>query len=226
MQSICLLFAGRRGLDGVEERHSILRIPEVSRRMKRAQALLDETLESGIRVDLYSFILSPDEEFNAHPSLKSLVTSVTQVGLFDRFIKYRSRPQFMIGRMNGCSAALVCSSQQTFDDFVTTSRFCQENTLMARYTGPGTQLAGVQMEEYGALQWNEEGFYEPLKLEAKDAASIMIEISGDFLITQCIHIGPHYKFRLDEFEHKGLGRISSMNSVEMDPILSSFWKSA
>lgn len=226
MQSICLLFAGRRGLDDVNERLSILRIPEVSRRMKWAQKIVDETLEAGVHVDLFSFIHSTDEEYSAHPSLKSLVTAVVQIGLFDRFVKYRSRPQFLVGRTNGCSAALVCSGKQSFEEFVRGSRFSQENTLLAHYTDQKTKLTGVELEEYGAFEWNSEGYYQVLHTKTKVANKILEELSTQNVISQCVHVGPHYDFRLKEFEEVGLYAVASMSSIDMDPILNSFWKSA
>lgn len=227
MQNICLLFAGRRGLDDLKTRDSILRIPEVSRKLKEAQKILEQTLGTVIRVDLYSYVQSSNEEFNSKPSLKSLVAAVVQIGLFDRFVKYRSRPQFLVGRVNGCSAMKVCAGLQNMSDLIETSDFAKENSLLGRYnktTGP--QLAGVKLEEHGALLWNPEGFYQELSLEHKDASKIIEELSLNNLLNQCVHIGPTYEFRLDEFQKAGIYGVASMSSIDADPILNSFWKEA
>ena len=85
---------------------------------------------------------------------------------------------------------------------------------------------GVKLEEYGALLWDDEGFYKHLKLERKDAAAIMEELSTSYLMNQCVHIGPCCDFRQQEFSSAGLYNLSSISSIDLDPILSSFWKSA
>ncbi len=227
MQSICLLFAGQRGLDDVQFRQSVLRIPEVSRRLKQAQEILDQAIDSNIYVDLISYINSPDSDFDNISNLKSLVASCVQVGLFDRFIKYRSRPEFLIGRNNGLSALKVCAQMQTFEEFVVTSPFCQENTLMGRFANQkNSKLFGTELEEYGVLQWNHDGYYEVIESKQKNAPGILEDLSKKHLLTQCIHVGPTYDFWLDEFEKKSMMTLASMSSIDLDPILNSFWKSA
>ena len=226
MQNICLLYSGRRGLDDITTRSSVLRIPEVSRKLKEVQKILDEILGSNLRADLFSFINSTDSEFNANPSLKALISATIQIGLFERFVKYRSRPQFLVGPINGNSAMKVCAGVQNLRDFIEQSDYCKENTLMARYTQQGIKLAGMKLENYGALMWNPDGFYQSIETEHKNAAQIVEELTFSNLLTQCVHIGPHYEFRKEEFEKAGLNTLASMSSIEVDPILNSFWKSA
>jgi hypothetical protein len=227
MQSICLLFAGQKGLDDVNFRQSVLRIPEVSRRLKEAQRILDQSIDSDIYVDLFSFVNSLDSEFESHSNLKSLAATCVQVGLFDRLIKFRSRPQFLVGRVNGLSAMRVSAGLQSFQDLVVTSPFCQENTLMGRFANQkNSKLFGTELEEYGVLAWNVDGFYEEVEMEQKEAVAILSELSKTHILTQCIHVGPTYEFWLTEFEKKDMNTLASMSSIDLDPILNSFWKSA
>ncbi len=226
MQNICLLYSGRRGLDDLTTRISVLRIPEVSRKLKETQMMIDEILGTNVKVDLYSFVQSTEEEFSSQSSLKSLVAAAVQAGLFDRFVKYRSRPQFLVGPINGNSAMKVCAGLQSFRDFVETSDYCKENTLMARYTQQGTKLAGVKLEDYGAMMWNPEGFYQNLEMDKKEASKIVEELSLNNLLAQCVHLGPSFEFHAQEFNDVGLNHLASMSSIEMDPILNSFWKTA
>ncbi len=226
MQNICLLYSGRRGLDDQSTRISVLRIPEVSRKLKDAQRWIDNILGTDLKIDLYSFVQSIESDFNSQSSLKSLVAATVQIGLFERFVKYRSRPQFLVGPINGNSAMKVCAGLQNFQDFIETSDFCKENTLMARFTQQGTKLSGVKLEDYGALMWNPEGFYQNLEIEKKEATKIIEELNLHNLLTQCVHLGPTFEFRKDEFETAGLSHLASMSSIETDPILNSFWKSA
>jgi hypothetical protein len=227
MQNICLLFAGRRGLDDFFTRNSVFRIPEVSRKLKETQRLLEYFLGSQNNVDLYSYVLSSEEDFNSHPNLKSLVAATVQIGLFDRFVKYRSRPEFLVGRVNGCSAMHVCAGLQSFEAFVETSDHCKENSVMARFSQqPETRLTGVKLEEFGALRWNPEGFYQELHLDKKNAAELVDQLNVSSILSQCVHVGPYFDFHISEMENAGVLGIPSMSSIEMDPILNSFWKTA
>ena len=226
MQAVCLLFAGRRGLDDQNTRFSILRIPEVSRRIKEAQHTLDSLLEGRNLIDILAYVQSPDEEFNERQNLKSLVSAIVQIGLFDRYVRYRSRPQFLVGRSNGCSAMFVCAERQSFSDFIIQSDFYREISKVTPINKDHMKLSGIKLEEFGVLKWNGEGQYYDHTLDSKEAATILQELSQNNQINQCIHVGPHYQFHLLEIEKRGLLDISSMSSIDIDPILSSFWRTA
>lgn len=225
MHAVCLLFSGRRGLEDQEVRHSVLRIPEVSRKLKQAQYLLDSLSEENNHRDLISYILSPDDDFNSQQTLKSLVSAVVQMGLFDRYVKYRHRPTFLVGRINGCSAIKVCADKQSFEDFIFESEYISETVNIATLVPQKTKLTGLVLEEYGVYKWNAAGEYLDVETDTKEAAKIIEDLSVDHDLHQCIHVGPCFDFRIQEFEKKGLD-ISSMNSIDLDPILNSFWKSA
>lgn len=222
MHLVCLLFSGCRGLDDQNVRNSILRIPEVSRKLKEAQRLIDSNSEN--HTDLFSYVVSSDQEFNSKPALRALVSDVVQVGLFDRYVRYRNRPSFMVGRTNGSSALKVCAGTQTFEEFIVQSEYCNSLNGVAQLNT--TKLAGIAIEEYGVFQWNNEGDFENFDATSKEAAKIVEELSVDNKINQCIHIGPCADFRMQELADGGVDLISSMNSIDLDPILSSFWKSA
>jgi hypothetical protein len=120
----------------------------------------------------------------------------------------------------------VCAGLQSFDDFIETSDFCSENTLMARYTQQETKLTGVKLEAHGGLMWNPEGFYQELDLQAREASKIIEQLNLNHLLTQCVHVGPTFEFRQQEFAAAGLSTLASMSSIDMDPILNSFWIAA
>jgi hypothetical protein len=84
MTKNAVVFSGRNGLDFNDLRMGALRIPEVSLRLREAQAILDQ---NGIEIDLLNVITSDDEYFFRNIKLKSLMAAVVQVGLFDRYLK-------------------------------------------------------------------------------------------------------------------------------------------
>lgn len=224
MYNVCLLFSGRRGLDLTEIRNSILRIPEVSRKINHAQNILDRTNTSANHVDLIAYMLSSDQEFESQPKLKSLVTAIVQVGLFDRFVRHRNRPQYLIGKLNDCSALKVCADLQSLSDMIYESDYFLE-TRNLRPIPNGQFLSGAPLEEYAVYVWGE-GQYNSVETKTKEAALLVAELYNDNKIQQCIHIGPHHQFRMAEFEKWGLDGIPSMSSIDLDPILNFFWRTA
>lgn len=229
MYAVCLLFSGRRGLNSQHVRNSILRIPEVSRKIKQAQVILDSTLTSNESIDLFAYLQATNEEFEANQNLKSLTVACVQVGLYDRYVRYRNRPQFLIGRTNGSSAMLVCAEKQSFNDLIVESDFVQERLSfrhLHNMENTETQLKGLRLEEYGAYQWSQEALYNEKTFDSKDMIKILSELSNENLVDQCINVGPQCEQQQNEFEERGLNNLSSMSSIDLDPILSSFWKSA
>ena len=220
MQSVCLLFAGRRGLDDFSMRSSIVRVPEVSQRLKRAQSIFDQT---GKPVDLFAFAQASDTEYANLPNLRVLLASIVQIGLYDRYIKFRNPPTFMVGKTNGSSALDVCTQKITFDEFITSSDFFLEITNVEDIDSSKTTLTGLRLEEYGAVILKD-GTYTPFQSNSKDCYSIIQELGSESIISQYIHIGPCFDFRQPELEKNGMSYLSIMNSIDTDPMLSSFWK--
>ncbi len=224
MQQVCLLFAGRRGLDDFSTRHSVLRIPEVSRKLKTAQIILDNLLGETGSYDLLSHTMAADDVFSSQPSMRSLIAATVQVGLFDRFVRFHNRPQYLIGHLGGASALKVCSQQISLEEFISECELVKGKPALQEES---TLLTGLSLEEYGAAIWNSEsGLYEFCDTQSKDAIKIIETLSNENLINQCIHVGPCFDFHVADFKRKGLYHVPSLSSIDMDPILNSFWKSA
>ena len=189
MQSVCLLFAGRRGLDDYNLRTSIIRVPEVSQKIKSAQLIFDHKENS---IDLYSYALSSDTDYSDRPQLRVLVSEIVQIGLYERYIKFRHKPQFMIGKMNN-SALKVCSGKMSFQEFVINSDFFQQLNNISNLN-ESTRLSGLKLEEYSSV-YLKDNRYEDYNAQSKDCYSIIHEIGNDNIINQYIHIGPCIDFR-------------------------------
>jgi hypothetical protein len=139
---IAAVMSGRNGLDFAELRAAVLRIPEVSLRVREAQGIIDEmcqglesppvtvredgsTVVSFLptpRIDLFLAISGDDASFFRNSTLKSLCCAVVQVGLFDRLIKTQKVPMYLAGPANTDSALSVISGRQSFREMVETSQ--------------------------------------------------------------------------------------------------------
>lgn len=126
-QSTGVVFAGRNGLDFLELRLGIVRIPEVSLRLREAQRILDGLDVE--RIDLFGAIVADDESFFRNIKIKSLLAAIVQVGLYDRLLKSQQKsqrpPEVLIGPANGDSALLVCAGQISFEAMVVQSAVIQ-----------------------------------------------------------------------------------------------------
>ncbi len=122
-QTTGAVFAGRNGLDFLELRLGVVRIPEVSLRIRDAQKILDALDVE--RVDLLGAIITEDEAFFRNIKLKSLLAAIVQVGLYERLLKTQRSPDILVGTSNGDSALLVCTGQISFEDMVKASSALQ-----------------------------------------------------------------------------------------------------
>jgi hypothetical protein len=166
-----VVFAGRNGLDFIEVRSAVVRIPEVSIRLREAQALID-SLEIP-HVDLWAHLASDDDVFFRNIKLKSLLAAVVQVGLFDRFQRTQRPAQFIVGASNGDSSLLVCAGLISFEEMVMQSQAVEslrpKPSVVVPMLGlvnsmPGfddgiilpesttTTLAGMSLTEYRAVE--------------------------------------------------------------------------
>ncbi len=232
-----IVFSGRNGLDFSELRTSILRIPEVTMRIRQAQAVLD-TLELP-KVDFFNVISSDDDTFFRNIKLKSLAAAVVQVGLYDRHVKNQRRPDFMVGNSNGDSAMLVCAGLMTFDDMVRNSQAVdtlKTQTVLQlpeRLPSEGLVLvaapllAGVSLTEFRALeavQTESALTYSPTCDDAMDIKKIVEALYMERGVERFISIGPAGAVRATDY--KAISEdIEALDSIEMDPMLGWFWKS-
>jgi hypothetical protein len=97
----------------------------VTLRLREAQNIIDSLAAAEakpeMKIDVFGTISSDDEFFFHNIQLKSLLSAIVQVGLFDRYAKSQKRTDFMVGNSNGDSAMLVCGGRQSFRDLIVNS---------------------------------------------------------------------------------------------------------
>jgi hypothetical protein len=144
-----VLFSGRNGLDFYELRLAIVRIPEVTVRLKEAQNIIDGMYaelrlnltentdidsknQSAVQnqlaarelpavPDLISFVTSDDQYFFRNINLKTLVAAIVQIALVDRYLKAHGCPVYMAGPSKGESALAVVCGEIDFRSLVQNS---------------------------------------------------------------------------------------------------------
>lgn len=225
-----VVFAGRNGLDFSELRAGVLRIPEVTLRIREAQRILDSTELP--KIDLFNVVSSEDEHFFRNIKLKSLLASIVQVGLFDRMVKNQRRPDFMVGNSNGDSAMMVAAGLMTFEQMVRNSQALDtmkpSEKIVSLVAEPAPLLAGLSLTEFRALKavQTETGLtYQPVNESAMEIKKSVAQLHADQGVRRFVNVGPASAIRRSEYDLIGSDDVESIDSIELDPMLGWFWSS-
>ena len=220
-----VLFNGANALDFQDIRTNVIRIPEVITRIRQAQKIWEQHHSDGF--DLANFIGSDDRIFMGNIKLKNLAASIVQVGLLDRLMKIRKRPEFLVGPQNGDAPLLVAAGVTPFDEMVRTS---QALTVL-RPSAP-VQLAqtpvlsGVSLTEYAAYRWTidaDGGSYQLTDSPAMELPKVIRRLIDEHDVKQFVNIGPG-NLLLNRFEPEyELLDLQVLESIDLDPMLNWFW---
>ena len=228
MDNFVALFAGRNGLDFEASRLAVTRIPEVSQRVKEAQKVLDQL--SIQNFDLYNFINSDTDVFMSNIKLKSFASAIVQVGLFDRLIKNRMQPNFMIGSSNGDSAMSVCAGKKTIKELVLESQALQillpPSEEEAGLKSDATEilpLAGISLTDFLIYRFKDNA-YEALSERAMHSWDLLKHIVARESIDRVVSLGPNLISEMQLAKYRESFDFNLVDSIEIDPMLSWFWR--
>lgn len=231
MAKSAVVFSGRNGLDFHELRSNVLRIPDVTLRIREAQARLDEM--DLPRVDLLNYVGSEDEVFFRNLNLKSLLAAIVQVGLYDRFLKSQKRPDYLVGNSNGDSALMVCAGKMSFKEMIETSPALGtlrpvDNKVLSIGLEPAPLLSGISLTEYQAFaaqdSANEKAEYEAVREGLMELKQIVSSLHRDYEVTRFVNVGPASALRSSDYKTLGSDETEALDSIELDPMLSWFWR--
>lgn len=240
MTKNAVVFSGRNGLDFSELRSGVLRIPDVTIRIREAQKIIDAG--EGPKTDLIATVAADDEHFFRNIKLKSLASAIVQVGLFDRMMRTQRRPDYMVGNSNGDAAMLVCAGRMTFQELVEKSQALenlaapqtQEAVAVAAAVpipmafGATPLLSGLSLTEYSALklETRPDGQieYVPVAQHSMELRKIIASLHQDNGVDRFISIGPASALRGSDYRALGSGDVESLDSIDLDPMLGWFWR--
>ncbi len=226
------IFAGRNGLDFGDLRTAVLRIPEVSLRIREAQAQIDHLTDATF--DLRAYMGSDDSHFLRNFKLKGLAAAIVQVALWDRYIKLNRVPDFIVGNANGDSAVAVITGRQTFAEMIEKSSFIRElqsteSTLVIavplRETAP--LLAGESLTQYElqnvSVAVDGHVSYSVINTAQMDLRKLLKLLCETLSVGQLISFGPASLLMTAEFKQNVLSEINVHDSIATDPKLNWFW---
>lgn len=218
MKSV-VVFAGRNGVDFSEVRTSVLRIPEVSIKIRQAQKVIDQMgLE---QIDLLAIANSDDAILNNHLSVKTILSSLVQLALFERSLRSQRKPNYILASASEPSVidlikgesissfvqrALSVEAEQTSDDQSNVVQLNPEENFVA---------CELQTSEVGSIRSINE------VLRGSEAKKLFTELIEKMNVTKFVNIGPSNA--LASSNDEALESVTVIDSIEADPILNWFW---
>lgn len=226
------VFSGRNGLDFLELRAGVLRIPEVSLRVREAQACLDSL--DVPRTDLFNYISGDDASFYRQASLKGLAAAIVQVGLYDRLLKTQRKPDFLVGNFTGDSALAVCSGELSLREMIecspTLAGLGASHNVLSLVGETAPLLAGTMLTECRTLRHtldaqgnSKHEVVQEGQTDLKKLVSSLFENEG---VIRFITIGPAGAMDFMDLKSPAAEEIECIDSIELDPMLGWFWQQA
>ncbi|MCB9026868.1 MAG: hypothetical protein H6625_11155 [Bdellovibrionaceae bacterium] len=219
-----VIFNGLNALDFHEIRDSVIRIPEVSIRVREAQGVWDALGESNF--SFFNFLVSEDATYLSNIKIKSLVTSIVQIGLYDRYVRRFGRPEYIVGSVNGDSPLQVCIGETTFEDMILDSPVAKPVASVTEIfsQSSSTVLSGISLAETGVFQHLENtGKYQRVSSTKQDLGKIISHLIEDCHVKKLINVGPGITALEPLQENLALKDIQIVESIDADPMLNWFW---
>jgi len=223
--SRAILFGGANSIDNEIIRRSVVRIPEVSLRIRQAQKVVDEL---GIVMDLHNLLSADDASFGRYLDYRGLLSSVIQVGLYDRYLRLSPESDYFISESNGQLAAEVCSHISSIQDVIEKRLKANEEAEEAQGPALGGAVPlltkGVTNQGYTLFEKNEdsEGF-NTNSLDIFDLGEALEVLNERYGIDELVIIGPGDTITESISQHLVRDRIRMSESIELDPLLTWFW---
>ena len=218
-----VIFNHLNALDFHEIRDKVIRIPEVSIRIREAQNVWDVIGQT--HFSFFNHLVSDDRTYMSNIKIKSLVTSIVQVGLFDRYVWRFGRPDFVVGSVNADSPLKVCVAEVTLEDMILESPVLKPSADNKEKSPHAlTVLTGISLAELGLYkQGDKSGIYEPMKMEKLDLGKILNYLIEEGQVKKLINVGPGMT-DLDPLQHNlSMRDLQIIESIDADPMLSWFW---
>ncbi len=224
--NVAVVFAGQNTLDQADIRAAVLRIPEVTQRLRDTQRIIEE-FNSGA-IDLRAYLLCDDREYLANPRLRSLVGAVVQIGLFERWSKFHGNPNYLIGHSNLDSALQFAAGRKGLEETVRNSAFINRRPISSF----GAQsistpiLGGIELVEYEiSILSNATQKYITIRSNEMDALRLFSYMADQLPIDEIVNVGPNCPLFSNYHRILAEKKILISDSIYLDPMLAWFWSS-
>ena len=224
--NVAVVFAGQNALDQSEIRLGVLRIPEVTQALRDSQAAIEKFGVTNI--DLRAAMLVDDRDYSANPRLRSLLTAIVQVGLYERWNKTQPKPNYLIGHSNLDSPLQFAAGRKGLEDIIRDSALLNRKPLgafMAQSVSTPI-LGGVELVEYEISILNHSTRqYICIRSHEMDALRLFSYMADQLPIDEIVNIGPGCPLFSNYNKILAEKKIKISDSINLDPMLDWFWTS-
>lgn len=213
-----VLFNEAKVLDLQEVRANVLRIPEVSRKVREAQAILDR--EAIGNFDLSTHIAADDKTFLSNLKLKQVCHSIIQLGLYERMLRFSAEAHLLVGNMSGFTALKVLTGQLSFENLVLGQE--DKPVCLVSQGGDTPLLVGVKLAEYKVFKSADAVLQSVPGFEGRNADQLIRELQAKNPAAVVVNIGPGDVIcQAIDKDHR------FVDLIDQDPMLSTwFWEVA
>ncbi len=226
MKSTAIVFSGLNGLDIEVERRAVARIPEVSIKIKEAQNLIDKIPHQDHHedLDLMSYMNSSNEVFLKNIKVKSLLASIVQLGLYERYRKNNPEPAFIVGNSSGDSALNVVTGRRSFKEMVLESQVVMDlmpadSLETVAGLGQNVVLSGITLTEYDFAVLDESGVYKRVLEKYMNFNELFDEMVEEYEVRRFVNIGPSNTLINESMKNDSFIDLELADVIEMDPLL-------
>ncbi len=210
MSMIAGFFSSQPGLEFSELRTTLMRIPQVSSRVRQAQEHLDRS--ELVHTDLYSLLLADDLEFaRSSPTDRLLLSTLVQVGLFDRFSRKQGLPDFLVARHDQL-AMHFSAGHLAYPDLIKRAVTLDNSDLLSSYVAYQKVTLRENDWEYKILPLAEDAVYDILKT-----------LKDQFQAGLVVGFGPGFEMAFDIKSFRAKEEIEFLDVIADDEKLTWFW---
>ncbi len=226
MNFVALIFSNQQSVlwDGLGP--SLIRIPEVSNLMGKAQEILDRI---GLQnIDLITEFSQNADGWRDRPEWRQFLSGLIQIAFFQRYCRRQGEPTFLIGEIQGDGAVLVCAQQKTLEEYVIESQLVRQRkrSSLSLAIAPNEkelpQLQGRALAEFGAFEktGSDENMWTPIFEKTKDLRQLMTQLSESRNLRQFIEVGLQAQVKSAEGV---LMECQIASTFDVDPMLDWLW---
>ncbi len=222
-----VVFNGIHALDFEAIRCNVVRIPEVLKRIRDAQKIWDD-VDCPQGLELGNFIASDNEVFLNNIRLKSLISAVVQIGLYDRYLRSFGVPECLMGSINGDSALAVAVGLYSFEDMVRNSAAVL-NRSSSDNRGEGDVplvLSGISLVKFAAferLEVDGRQTFAEVKTDGRDFSTLVVKMIEERRVKRFVNVGPGNLLLKRQGTELELAEVQILESIDIDPMLNWFW---
>lgn len=217
-------------------RQNLIRIPEVLLRLKEAETLLNQfndnqtidmiklmqsqwlatgkTHNQSIKHLQIDTIAQSAELLNFQHKLQLIASYVSQVGLFDRYIKLNSYPEFILYNTQCCQAALASVKKYPIKKMI-------KNILQNKWQTETNK----DLDTYVVLKRKNGQYIQQQKISHSDFKFQFEAFALTANLKAFVHLGPGQSMQI-AFSKLSAAQFTELETISTDPLLNWFWTDA